>query len=79
MLTSEPVLIVVCLQEIHQKYSPSSRLVFYGCAATSSEDRCGSSITAGFDFEWGQVYDDGGLMKRTESEGTMASSLDGLE
>ena len=42
-------------QEIHRKYNPSSRLVLYGCAAASFEDRCSNSTLAGFDFVWGQV------------------------
>ena len=42
-------------QVINRKYNPSRRLILFGCAAASSEDRCSNSALAGFDFEWGQV------------------------
>lgn len=46
---------VCCLQETRRKYNPSSRLVLYGCAAASVDDRCSNSTVAGFNFEWDQV------------------------
>ncbi|CAM9207243.1 unnamed protein product, partial [Ectocarpus fasciculatus] len=45
-------------KEVRRKYNPSSRLVLYGCAAASTEDRCSNSSTAGFDFTWDQVDSD---------------------
>ncbi|CAM9843656.1 unnamed protein product, partial [Ectocarpus sp. 4 AP-2014] len=48
-------------KEIRRKYSPSKRLVLYGCAATSTESHCSNSTVAGFDFEWGQVDSNIGL------------------
>ena len=42
-------------QEIARKYNPSSRMVLYGCAAADVDERCSSSATADFDFEWAQV------------------------
>lgn len=46
---------VCCSQETRRKYNPSSRLVLYGCAAASVDDRCSNSTVAGFNFEWDQV------------------------
>ncbi|CAM9181833.1 unnamed protein product, partial [Ectocarpus sp. 8 AP-2014] len=48
-------------KEIRRKYSPSKRLVLYGCAATSTESHCSNSTVAGFDFEWEQVDSNIGL------------------
>ncbi|CAM9204557.1 unnamed protein product [Laminaria digitata] len=45
-------------KEIARKYNPSSRIVLYGCAAASADERCSSSstsATAAFEFEWAQV------------------------
>lgn len=55
-------LLSLWFQAIHRKYNPSSRLVLYGCAAASFEDRCSNNSMAGFGFEWGQVQ--GGAVKK---------------
>ncbi|CAM9572666.1 unnamed protein product [Scytosiphon promiscuus] len=54
-------LVSVNPKEIRRKYNPSSRLVLYGCAAASTEDRCSNRTTAGFDFQWDQVRDTHGV------------------
>lgn len=46
---------MVLLQETRRKYNPSSRLVLYGCAAASTQDRCSNRTAAGFVFGWDQV------------------------
>ncbi|CAM9548563.1 unnamed protein product, partial [Ectocarpus sp. 12 AP-2014] len=57
VLTSSVDVPVVAInpKEVRRKYNPSSRVVLYGCAAASLEDRCRNSSTAGFDFKWDQV------------------------
>ncbi|CAM9106341.1 unnamed protein product [Ectocarpus fasciculatus] len=56
-------------KEIRRKYSPSKRLVLYGCAATSTESHCSNSTVAGFDFEWDQVGSNIGLSDDDSSRG----------
>eukprot|EP00903_Cladosiphon_okamuranus_P011441 g10779.t1 len=52
-------LVSISPKETRRKYNPSSRLILYGCAATSIEDRCSNRTGEGFDFEWEQT--DGNL------------------
>ncbi|CAM9178019.1 unnamed protein product, partial [Sphacelaria rigidula] len=47
--------VAVWPKEILRKYNPSSQLVLYGCASTSAESVCSSSIFSGFEFEWTDV------------------------
>ncbi|CAM9632430.1 unnamed protein product [Ectocarpus sp. 6 AP-2014] len=54
--------VAITPKEIHRKFSPSRRLVLYGCAAASIESHCSNSTFAGFDFQWNQVDSNIGLL-----------------
>ncbi|CAM9196214.1 unnamed protein product, partial [Ectocarpus sp. 8 AP-2014] len=54
--------VAITPKEIYRKFSPSKRLVLYGCAAASIESHCSNSTLAGFDFQWNQVDSNIGLL-----------------
>ncbi|CAM9275625.1 unnamed protein product [Ectocarpus sp. 4 AP-2014] len=61
--------VAITPKEIHRKFSPSRRMVLYGCAAASVESHCSNNTSAGFDFQWNQVDSNIGLLNDDSSGG----------